>query len=170
MLPIITAKLSGRNNQQKDGDILFDSGVQVSLISTNTAKIEPAINWKECVNNHKKVRGEEDVLETKVHRVPVPSLGSDEKFTVNALETPYISDDIAKTDVKTRAEGIGLSETKIYSEGGPIDILIRTDYAHVHAGETKQVDIIVARHSPLGWVIFGTAPGLKQMCMTRRLD
>lgn len=61
-------------------------------------------------------------------------------------------------------EGIGLSETNIYREGGPIDLLIGIDYAYMHTGDTKRVDNIVVRHSPLGWVMFGAAPSLQQTC------
>ena len=29
----------------------------------------------------------------------------------------------------------------------------------MHTGETRQAGHLVARHSPLGWVIFGATPG-----------
>ena len=42
---------------------------------------------------------------------------------------------------------------------GPIDLLIGIDHAQLHTGPTKQKDHIVARKSPLGWVLFGNKSG-----------
>ena len=53
---------------------------------------------------------------------------------------------------------MGLKE-KIHRGKGPIDILIEIDHPSMHTGETKQVRDLVARSSPLGWVIFGAKPG-----------
>ena len=41
------------------------------------------------------------------------------------------------------------------SEDGPVDILIGIDNPTLHTGETRQRGELVARHSPLGWVLFG---------------
>jgi hypothetical protein len=43
---------------------------------------------------------------------------------------------------------------------GHVDLLIGIDHAHMHTGhETKQADHLVARRSPLGWIIFGSTTG-----------
>ena len=42
---------------------------------------------------------------------------------------------------------------------GPIDLLIGIDHAQLHTGPTKQKDHVVARKSPLGWVLFGNKSG-----------
>ena len=60
------------------------------------------------------------------------------------------------------AKGIGIPEVKIYRECGPIDMLIGIDHAYMHTGDSKKVGNVVARHSPLGWIIFGAIPGLQQ--------
>ena len=43
-----------------------------------------------------------------------------------------------------------------------VDLLIGIDHVHMHAGETRQVDHLLARKSPLGWVVFGGKP--EQIC------
>jgi len=42
--------------------------------------------------------------------------------------------------------------------GRAIDLLIGIYHARMHTGETRQARHVVARKSPLGWVIFGAAP------------
>jgi hypothetical protein len=41
-------------------------------------------------------------------------------------------------------------------------MLIGIDHAYMHTGDSKKVGNVVARHSPLGWIIFGATPGLRQ--------
>lgn len=38
-------------------------------------------------------------------------------------------------------------------------MLIGIDQAKLHTGETREAGNVVARHSPLGWVVFGAVPG-----------
>ena len=42
---------------------------------------------------------------------------------------------------------------------GQVDVLIGIDHAYMHTGLTKHANHLVARKSPLGWVIFGSAQG-----------
>ena len=90
------------------------------------------------------------MLATKVYQVPITSLESGAKFTVKAVGIPQISDDISKIDVDNVAKVIGTTETKIYRECGPVDILIGIDHAYMHTGELKKLGNVVARHSLLG--------------------
>ena len=45
---------------------------------------------------------------------------------------------------------------ELHRKEGPIDLLIGINYPRFHIGETKVKDGLVARRSPLGWVIFGS--------------
>ena len=45
---------------------------------------------------------------------------------------------------------------KLYRKEGPIDLLIAINDPRFHIGETKIKDGLIARRSPLGWVIFGS--------------
>ena len=70
-----------------------------------------------------------------------------------------MSDDVAaitRTDV---SDLVRLTGEKIHRGTGPVDLLIGIDHAHMHTGETKQSGHLVARNSPLGWVVFGAASG-----------
>ena len=138
----------------------FLQSAQISLICTNTAK-NLGLRGKDVSITIKKVGGEE-VLATKVYQVPITSLESGAKFTVKAFGIPQISDNIAEIDVGNMAKEIGITETKIYQESGPIDILIGIDHAYMHTGESKRFGSVVARHSPLGWLLFGATPGAQQ--------
>lgn len=42
---------------------------------------------------------------------------------------------------------------------GEAELRIGIDHAHMHTGESKQAGQLVARHTPLGWVVFGGSPG-----------
>ncbi|CAB4032698.1 PREDICTED: uncharacterized protein LOC107337338, partial [Paramuricea clavata] len=148
MLPVITVKISGKNNRHKQGNILLDSGAQISLICTSTAK-NLDLKGKDVSITIRKVGGEEEVLATKVYQVPITSLESGAKFTVKAVGIPHISDDISNINIGEMAKGIGIPEVKIYRECGPIDMLIGIDHAYMHTGDTKKVGNVVARHSPL---------------------
>ena len=46
--------------------------------------------------------------------------------------------------------------SKLHRKECPIDLLIGINYPRFHIGETKVKDGLVARRSPLGWVIFGS--------------
>ena len=61
---------------------------------------------------------------------------------------------------------------KLYRKAGPIDLLIGINYPRFHVGETGVRDGLVARRSPLGWVVFGSnsddaLPEAKQVLQVR---
>ena len=58
MLPVVAAKISGKNNQHQRGNILIDSGAQISLICTSTAE-NLQLKGKNVSITIKKVGGEE---------------------------------------------------------------------------------------------------------------
>ena len=51
------------------------------------------------------------------------------------------------------------SKSELRRGRGHVDLLIVMDNAHMHTGQMQQVDPLVARKSPLGWVIFGSTSG-----------
>ena len=55
-----------------------------------------------------------------------------------------------------------LTKEKIYRGSGPVDLLIGIDHAQMHTGETRQSEHLVARNSPLGWVVFGATTSKNQ--------
>jgi hypothetical protein len=57
---------------------------------------------------------------------------------------------------------LGLEGRKLVRGNGPIDILIGINHAKMHTGETKEAENLVARRSPLGWVVFGATSGYQR--------
>ena len=60
--------------------------------------------------------------------------------------------------------------SEVLRKAGPIDLLIGINYSHFHVSETKVNSSLVARKSPLGWVIFGSnaedvMPEIKQVSL-----
>ena len=158
MLPVITANIFGPENIQKRVNVLFDSGAQVSLIRQQTADCL-GLKGKNISVTIMKVGGEEQEMKTKVYRVPVSAIDNSRKYSIKAIGIPCISDEIASINITDITKNLGLVHEKIRRGKGPVDLLIGIDYAHLHTGEMKQVNHVVARKSPLGWVLFGSKPG-----------
>ena len=57
------------------------------------------------------------------------------------------------------ARQLGLGKDQLHRGYGKTDLLIGIDQAKLHTGETREAGNMVARHSPLGWVVFGAVPG-----------
>ena len=91
-------------------------------------------------------------------RVRVRSLENKASYPVTAVGISCISSNISKIKVHEVVKLLGLGEENIKRGDGPVDMLIGIDHPRLHTGETKQAANLVARHSPLGWVVFGAKP------------
>ena len=98
---------------------------------------------------------------------------------IKAIGIHSISDEIPAVKISHFPELLHLPNTTFRRGKGQVDLLIGIDHAHVHAGETKQVDNLLARRSPLGWVAFGGKPeqtgdvtkyAARQVCLTSGLN
>ena len=138
----------------KCGNILLDAGAQISLIRNDTAELL-GLKGKDISVTITKVGGEEEVMKTKEYRIPVNALDDTRKYSVKAIGIPSIGNDITAVQTWKLANLLGVSKEKIHRGKGQIDILIGIDHAHIHTGQTKQVGQIVARKTPLRWVVFG---------------
>jgi hypothetical protein len=150
ILPVVPANIFGQNSVQKRGNVLFDSGAQISLIRQDTADCL-GLKGKGISVTITKVGGQEEELKTKVYRVPVSAIDNPRKHSVKAIGIPHISEEIVSVNTAGITEQFGLTNEKIRRGKGPVDLLIGIDHAHLHTGQTKQVDHLVARKSPLGW-------------------
>ena len=158
LLPIISAKICGPKKLYKRGNVLFDSGAQISLIKQETAE-SLGLKGKDASITITKVGGEEENVKTKVYKVPVTSLDTRKTYSVTAVGIACISDDVTEIKIDKIADSLRLTRSQIYRGKGSIDLLIGIDHAFMHIGETRQTGYLVARNSPLGWVVFGSAPG-----------
>ena len=156
MLPVIVANIRGSNGVLKSGNVLFDSGAQISLIRKETADSLGLIG-KEITVNIVKVGGEEEEIQTKIYKVRVTGIDDKKKYVIKAIGTPCISEEVKSVRSSPLAELFNLPKGELRRGRGDVDLLIGIDHAHMHTGPMKQVEHLVARKSPLGWVIFGNS-------------
>ena len=143
---------------QKKGNILLDTGVQVSLIRSDIAELL-GLKGRDTSVTISEVGGEEETIRTKEYRVPVSSGDDYKKYSITAIGIPNISDDVAPAPITQIIELLGLSSENIRRGKGPIDILTGIDHANMHTGQTRQAGELVPRQTPLGWVVFGGSSG-----------
>ena len=105
-----------------------------------------------------KVGGDEEFMQTKVYRVPVESSDDDRRYSIEAIGMPSISKEVTAVQMSEITELLGLKNEKLRRGKGQVDLLIGIDHAHMHTGESKQAGQLVARSTPLGWVVFGGSP------------
>ena len=158
ILPVTSADIFGCNILRKRGNVLFDSGAQISLIRQETAD-SLGIREKETLVTITKVGEQEEEINTKDYNVPISAIDDRGTYTVKTIGIPVISNESSSIDTEKVMEQLGLSGEKIRRKKGPIDLVIGIDHAQLHTGPTKQKDHIVARKSPLGWVLFGNKSG-----------
>ena len=154
LLPIVQVDLLFSGSRQKIGNALLDSGAQISLIRTPIAE-ELRLKGKETVITITKVEGQEEELRTKTYQVRIRSLENHTRYTIQATGIPWITDEISKVRVDDIARKLDLNKKQLHRGFGTADLLIGIDQAKFHVGETKEAGDLVARHTPLGWVIFG---------------
>ena len=135
-------------------NVLLNTGAQISLICNNTAELL-GLKGKDTSVTITKVGGEEEVMKMEEYRIPVNVLDNTRKYSVKAIGTLSIGDDITAVQTSKLADILCVPKEKIHRGKGQIDILIGIDHAHIHTDHTKQVGQIVARNTPQGWVVFG---------------
>lgn len=155
ILPVVTANICGQNGLQKQANILLDSGAQISLIRNDIATLLGLKGRDTCVTITK-VGGEDESMMTKVFKVPVT--GDGKTYSIKAIGIEKINEDVTAIEMKRITKILGLESEKIRRRKGCIDLLIGIDHAQLHTGPTKQSGQLVARNTPLGWVVFGGSP------------
>ena len=156
-LPILSANIGNANGLFKLGNVLLDSGSQISLIKQETAETL-GLKGKDVSVTITKVGGEEETLKTKEYTMQLTSIDDNKRFTVKAIGIPTISDEITTVNTSHLPKLLGLPDAKFHSRKGHVDLLIGIDHAHMHTGDTRQVEHLLVRNSPLGWVVFGGNP------------
>ena len=158
LLPIIQAELLGSQNFRVLGNVLLDTGAQISLIKTSVAENLKLQGQDVTITIHK-VGGEEEELMTKLYQVYIRPVNKVQTYVLKVIGIPHITEEMAEIHLMQISQHFSLPISEIHREKGSVDILIGIDNAKMHIGETREVGNLVARHSPLGWVIFGPTPG-----------
>ncbi|XP_070548332.1 uncharacterized protein [Ptychodera flava] len=156
LLPVVSVNIVSNHGRQQPANVLLDSGAQISLIRTSLAE-SLQLRGKTVSTTITKVGGEEEELCTKIYVVPVRPVNKKQMFTVKAVGIPSISDDISEVSVIEMSKQLNIKPYDIHRGSGSVDLLIGIDHAKMHAGETIEVGNLIARHSPLGWVVFGAS-------------
>ena len=152
-------EILGSENVKRQGNLLLDSGAQVSLIKLPVAE-DLGLKGKKVTITIAKVGGEEEELTTKLFHVRIRSLvGRNVIHTVPAVGILCISSDITEIKLSHLAGILGLGEDEIRRTNGPVDLLVGIDHPKLHTGETREAANLIARQFPLGWVIFGATSG-----------
>lgn len=97
-------------------------------------------------------------MKTKEYNVQLTCIDSNKRFTIKAIGIHSISDKVPAVKTSHLPEVLGVPNTRFLRGKGHVDLLIGIDHAHMHSGETRQVDHLLARKSTLGWVVFGGKP------------
>ncbi len=106
-----------------------------------------------------KAGGKDETIKTKEYKIQVGNIDNNTKFTIKAIGIPSISDEITQVKTMHMPEIFNAHEANFHRGKGHVDLLIGIDYAHMHAGDTRQSRNLLARNSPLGWVVFGGKTG-----------
>ena len=148
VLPVLSANISNANGIFKRGNAHLDSGSQISLIKQETAGTL-GLKGKEASVTISKVGGEEETLKSKQCTEQLTSIDDNKRFTVKASAIPSISDEITTGNTSHFPELLGLPDAKIHRGKEHVDLLIGIDHVHMHTGDTRQVEHLLVRNSPL---------------------
>ncbi|KAG1669348.1 Nuclear protein localization protein 4 [Nymphon striatum] len=155
ILPILTTNLLGNNGSRSEGNVLLDSGAEISIIRQDMAD-HLQLTGTDVVVSMTKVRSIEEQCHTKIYSFYVQSQTDQSKIiTIRAISLPSISDDVQHINVSDIAVTFSIEPSMLRRKGGKIDLLIGIDYPHLHTGITKRCGNLIARDSMLGWVVFG---------------
>ncbi|KAJ8036637.1 hypothetical protein HOLleu_20672 [Holothuria leucospilota] len=156
LLPVVEVDIEGPRGMKQRGNILLDSGAQISLIRTSLAE-QLNLKGKNVNITITKVGGEQEQMQTKKYQLKIRPLTKSGVYSISAVGLPCISEELKYMDVDETSKLFGLKPDDVRRGNGSVDILIGIDYAHLHCGDVRQAGHLVARNSPLGWLIFGSS-------------
>ncbi|XP_072171963.1 uncharacterized protein [Diadema setosum] len=157
LLPLVIVELHGDQGKRWKGNLLLDSGSQISLIRQDLAS-EMQLSGVPTTITISKIGGEEESLQTQQYRVPIRELNSTNRpFLITAVGIPCISENIA-VNIEELVRKFDIQPGDLNRGNGAVDLLVGIDHARLHTGEVREAGRCTARKSPVGWVIFGTTP------------
>jgi len=81
ILPVLSANIGSANGLFKCGNVLLDSGAQVSLIRQDTAETL-GLKGKDVSITITKVGGEDETMKTKEYNVQLSCIDNNKRFTI----------------------------------------------------------------------------------------
>lgn len=135
-------------------NVFHDSSAQISMVRSSFTE-SPCLESKPVNILITKVGSIEEELATKVYKIPIGTVDVKPVQTIQAVDIPQKSNEVEEVDTTVLASMFGIAAREVGRNAGPIDLLIGINYPCLHVGETKVNASLVARRSPLCWVIFG---------------
>ncbi|KAG1650305.1 hypothetical protein GQR58_028141 [Nymphon striatum] len=154
LLPVVQAEVLGSKGKCI-ANVLLDSGAQVSLIRIRVAE-QLELRGQPVSTKIIKIGGVEEEINTKLYYFKVRPMNKSELFEIRAIGIPDISEDLCEVNLKDLSQQFNIPGQDLHRKQGPIDLLVGVDYAEMHVGPTRRTNNMVARLSPLGWVVFGS--------------
>ncbi|KAG1650686.1 hypothetical protein GQR58_027818 [Nymphon striatum] len=154
LLPVVQAEVLGSKGKCI-ANVLLDSGAQVSLIRIRVAE-QLELRGQPVSTKIIKIGGVEEEINTKLYYFKVRPMNKSELFEIRAIGIPDISEDLCEVNLKDLSQQFNIPGQDLHRKRGPIDLLVGVDYAEMHVGPTRRTNNMVARLSPLGWVVFGS--------------
>ena len=127
---------------------------QISLIKKAVAE-DLNLTGKPITINIMKVGGDLEEVHTQLYRVKLQSLDDQKVHNVSAVGLECINSEIEEVNIDDLANTFRLNKKSLHRGSCSIDVLIGIDNAKFHEGPTRHKGSLIARQSPLGWVIFG---------------
>ncbi|KAJ8022200.1 hypothetical protein HOLleu_39614 [Holothuria leucospilota] len=158
ILPIVQTKMVGPKGREYTGNVLFDSGAEISLVRLSVAE-NLNLKGRHVDVTITKLGGEQEQIQTKRFQLQIKSLETDRLYQIQAIGLPTISEEIEEIQEGIDLQRLKLEHSDVKRGSGPLDLLIGVDLGQMHSGEMRQSGNLVARHSPLGWVVFGSCQG-----------
>ena len=100
---------------KKQGNILLDSGAQVSLIRDETAAML-GLKGKDTAITITKVGGEEENINTKMYTVLISPVDSSATYSIRAIGIPCISEEITAVQIKPITKLLGMTNENSAAE------------------------------------------------------
>ncbi|PFX19266.1 hypothetical protein AWC38_SpisGene16336 [Stylophora pistillata] len=150
------------NPEYTDGNGTSTSGKEVSSTGvhendgiSNMQSINRALPVVNAVDSKISASSASGVTALRLERL-IPFIRLTEPLTTSGAGLPTQRfEEITAVKTSHIPELLGLQNTKFRRGQGQVDLLIGIEHIHFHAGETRHVDHLLSRNSPLGWVVFG---------------
>ena len=154
IFPVLSVNIGNADGLFKRGNALLDSGAQISLIRQELAETL-GFTWKNASVTIAKVGIEGETIKTKGYKVQLSSFDdSSKRFTVEGNRHPKYQRRDRNSKYFAHTRPFPFSKRKISPWQGTC-----RPFDWNRSSQTKQFDNLLARKSPLGWVLFGRNPG-----------
>ena len=143
LLPTLSAKVKGSNDEAIEANVFYDNGAQISMIRSEFAE---SLNLESQPIRIviTKVGGVEEDMNTSLYKVPVCKEDGSIVQTIEAVGIQRISGDTPAVDINYLSAILEISKYKLKRKAGPIDLLIGNNYSRFHTGEMKVKGNLVA--------------------------